>query len=147
MPEESCEFCKIVSKEAPASIVYEDKMVLAFLDIKPFSKGHTLVIPKNHYEMIYDLPIRELASLFAAAKKTAVAVKSAMSADGISIVQNNGKAADQHIFHIHVHVIPRYSGQLLPKPEEVPENRRERLDTIAKLIKKQLVNRLPMPKE
>ena len=146
MSQESCEFCKIVRKQAPVSIVYEDNMFLAFLDFKPFTEGHPLVIPKKHYEAIYDITDRELAGLFMIVKKVAIMVKHAMSADGISVVQNNGRAADQHIFHIHVHVIPRYVGQKLPKPEEVPMTSRERLDAIAKLIKKQLVIRPPLPK-
>ncbi len=147
MSKESCEFCKIVEKKSPASIVYQDKLVLAFLDIRPFSEGHTLVITKNHYEAIYDVPAQELSSLFGAVQKISIAAKDAMSADGISIVQNNGKAADQHIFHIHVHVIPRHTGRRLLKPEEAPEISRKRLNAIAKLIRQQLLIRLHLSKK
>ncbi len=135
MPEDSCEFCKIVRKEAPASIVYEDKNVLAFLDFKPFTEGHTLVVTKKHYETIYEIPVKDLALLFSAVKKTAVAVRFALPADGISILQNNGKAANQHIFHIHVHVIPRHEGVEILKPEDATEIERTKLDAVAKRIR------------
>ncbi len=132
---ETCEFCKIVEKKSPASIVYEDKLVLAFLDIRPFSEGHTLVITKNHYETIYYIPEEKLSSLCAAVQKMTVAVKDALSADGISIVQNNGKAADQHIFHIHVHIIPRYDERETFNYESAQEVKREKLDETAKCIR------------
>lgn len=103
---ESCIFCKIARKEAPANAVYEDEKVTAFLSIQPINIGHTLVVPKKHYENIYEFPEEEVAHLYKIVKKLAHAVKKAVDAEGIRIVQNNGEAAGQVIFHLHVHVIP-----------------------------------------
>jgi histidine triad (HIT) family protein len=105
MPE-SCTFCKIARKEAPANTVFEDEKIIAFLSIQPINVGHTLVVPKKHYKNIYEIPEEEVAYLYKIVKKMAYAVKNAVSAEGIRIVQNNGEAAGQVIFHLHVHVIP-----------------------------------------
>ena len=102
----SCIFCKIARKEAPANTVYEDEKVIAFLSIQPINIGHTLVVPKRHYENIYEIPEEEVTYLYKIVKKMASAVKKAVDAEGIRIVQNNGEAAGQVIFHLHVHVIP-----------------------------------------
>ena len=101
-----CVFCKIARKEAPASIVYEDEQVVAFLSSRPVNVGHTLVIPKKHYGNIYDIPEEEAGYLFKIVKKIAHAVKDATGTEGIRIVQNNGEAAGQVVFHLHVHIIP-----------------------------------------
>ena len=101
-----CIFCQIIRKEAPASIVYEDEQVVAFLSNRPINVGHTLVAPKKHYENIYEIPEEEAAYLFKIAKKIAQAVKDATDIEGIRIVQNNGEAAGQVVFHLHVHIIP-----------------------------------------
>jgi histidine triad (HIT) family protein len=102
----TCIFCQIIRKETPASIIYEDEQVAAFLSNRPVNEGHTLVVPKKHYENIYDIPEKEAANLFTIAKRIAQAVKDATGAEGIRIVQNNGEAAGQVIFHFHVHIIP-----------------------------------------
>jgi len=102
----SCIFCEIAHKEAPANKVYEDEEVIAFLSIQPINIGHTLVVPKKHFVNIYEIPEDELAYLYKIVKKMANAVKNAVDAEGIRIVQNNGEAAGQVIFHFHVHVIP-----------------------------------------
>ncbi len=103
---ENCVFCQIIRKEAPACIVYEDDKVVAFLSNRPVNEGHTLVVPKKHYENIYEIPDEEIAYLFKIVKCVAVGVRDAMAAEGIRVVQNNGWAAGQVIFHFHVHVIP-----------------------------------------
>ena len=103
---DSCIFCRIAQKEAPASTVYEDDSVIAFMSIQPIGVGHTLVIPKKHYETIYEILEDELAYLYKIVKKVAQAVKKAAEADGIKIVQNNGEVAGQVIPHLHVHIIP-----------------------------------------
>lgn len=103
---EECAFCKIIRKEAPASIVYEDETVVAFLSSRPVNVGHTLVVPKKHYENIYEVSGEEAAYLFKIVKKIAQAVKDTTNAEGIRIVQNNGEAAGQVVFHLHVHIIP-----------------------------------------
>jgi histidine triad (HIT) family protein len=105
-----CIFCQIAKKEIPSAIVYEDKSSLAFLDINPLNKGHTLVVPKSHFETIADIPDEELGSLAKTVKKVAMAVKKATGSPGINITQNNGRAAEQAIPHAHFHIIPRFEG-------------------------------------
>ncbi len=107
---ESCVFCKIARKEAPAKIVYEDDQVIAFMSIQPINVGHTLVVPKTHYENVYAISLDEIAYLYKIVKKIAHAVKNAVNAEGIRIVQNNGVAAGQVIFHLHAHIIPMSEG-------------------------------------
>jgi histidine triad (HIT) family protein len=106
---EPCTFCKIVRKEAPASYVYEDEKVTAFLSTRPVNVGHTLVVPRKHYENIFEIPEEEVAHLSKIVKKVAYGVKKAVGAEGIRIVQNNGKAAGQVVFHLHIHIIPMYA--------------------------------------
>lgn len=101
-----CIFCQIIRKEAPASIVYEDEQVVAFLSNHPVNVGHTLVAPKKHYVNIYEIPEEEAAYLFRIVKRVAYAVKNATGVEGIRIVQNNGETAGQVVFHLHMHVIP-----------------------------------------
>ena len=103
---ESCIFCRIVSRKSPSNIVYEDDRYIAFLDIFPFSKGHTLVCPKAHGETIWDMKEGDIADLFQVASKVSRAVVMAVQADGFRFVQNNGEAANQVVAHVHVHVIP-----------------------------------------
>ena len=136
--DESCIFCKIVKKQAPASIIYEDETVIVFLDIRPLNEGHTLVIPKKHYVDIFDIPENQLSQVHKVAQQVSVAVKKATKADGISIIQQNGKAAAQDIFHLHVHVVPRFEGQKLPRFSELKEVERAKLDEMAKRIRQEL---------
>jgi histidine triad (HIT) family protein len=91
-----------------ASIVYEDERAMAFLSNRPVNVGHTLVIPKKHYENIFEIPEDEIAHLFKIVKQVAHAVKRAENTESIRIVQNNGEAAGQVIFHLHAHIIPMY---------------------------------------
>jgi histidine triad (HIT) family protein len=135
MVDYSCAFCRIIRKEVPESRVYEDDQTLAFMDIRPASEGHTLVIPKKHYETVLDMAEEEVAYLHKISKRVAVAVKKGMKADGISIIQQNGRAAGQDIMHVHVHVIPRFEGQKLPRFEEITEANRTRLDEIAENLR------------
>ena len=136
--DECCIFCKIVQKQAPASIIYEDETVIVFLDLHPLNMGHALVIPKAHYIDIFDTPEKKLSQVHKIAKIVSCAVKKATDADGISIIQQNGKAAGQDIFHLHVHVVPRFEGQKLPSFSDLKEVERVKLDAMAKKIKQQL---------
>jgi histidine triad (HIT) family protein len=138
MQKDSCVFCRIVRKEAPASVVYEDERVMAFMDTRPVSEGHTLVITKKHYDDIYDIPEELAAYLHKIVKRTSVVLGKVMKADGISIVQQNGRAAGQEIFHLHVHIIPRYEGHKLLPFGGVPESTREKLDQTAERIRLRL---------
>lgn len=103
---EECIFCRIRSKKAPSHIVYEDSKYIAFLDAYPFSRGHTLVCPKQHGETIWDMDEGDIAELFQVASRVSKAVVAAVGADGFRFVQNNGEAANQVVAHVHVHVIP-----------------------------------------
>lgn len=105
-----CIFCKIIANQIPSHKVYEDDYVLAFLDIKPNHPGHTLVIPKEHFENIYSVPAEIFARMTVVAQKIAVALKQSLECDGVNIAMNNEKDAGQVIFHAHIHVIPRYTG-------------------------------------
>jgi len=136
--EESCVFCKIVRRELPASVIYEDEEVMAFLDIRPLAIGHALVIPKGHYVDIFDIPEKLLTQIQIVTKKISIPIKKATEADGISIIQQNGKAAGQDIFHLHVHVVPRFEAQKMPRFGELKEAKRAKLDEIADKIKEKL---------
>jgi histidine triad (HIT) family protein len=106
VPQEECVFCKIVAGKLPSHKVYEDERHVAFLDINPFSAGHTLVCPKRHGETLWDMDEGEIAEVFMVASKVSKGVVAATKADGFRIMQNNGEAANQAVAHIHVHVIP-----------------------------------------
>lgn len=106
-----CIFCAIADGEIPSFKVYEDELVVAYLDINPFSKGHTLVIPKAHFTGIADTPDEILAAVIARVKKVAVQLKSALKCDGFNILQNNGAAAGQTVMHVHFHIVPRYGAE------------------------------------
>ncbi|MCS7116622.1 MAG: HIT family protein [Nitrososphaerales archaeon] len=103
-----CIFCDIIKGKGDAAIVYSDESFIAFMDHRPITKGHTLVLPKKHYYTILDMPLSEVGELFTVVVKIARAVKDAMRADGFNLGQNNGRAASQVIPHVHVHIIPRY---------------------------------------
>jgi len=103
-----CIFCKIANKEIPATVLYDDDDVLVFMDIGPIIKGHALVISKQHYDPVTETPDEILAKLHLIAKRIAQAQVNGLGADGVNIIQNNGKASGQEVPHIHVHVIPRF---------------------------------------
>ncbi len=105
---DECLFCKIISGEIPSRKVYEDADCIAFLDINPANPGHTLVMPKNHSENIYDIPESDLKKIITVVKKVAVDIKEKLNAQGINVMQNNGRIAGQIVSHIHFHVIPRF---------------------------------------
>ncbi len=107
MRSEDCVFCKIIRREIPSKIVYENNLNLAFLDISPISKGHTIVIPKYHYSTLEDIPDNELTELYKVVKKIATVIHEKLQIDGYNILQNNFTAAGQVIKHFHVHIIPR----------------------------------------
>ncbi len=104
----SCIFCKIANGELPSEKVYEDEKVLAFMDISPVSKGHTLIIPKHHAENVYELNEETAAHLFSIVPKVANALNDTFHPQGLNLLQNNGSFAGQSVFHFHLHLIPRY---------------------------------------
>lgn len=105
----NCIFCKIVAEELPCYKIYEDDDFLAFLDIQPISKGHTLIIPKKHYENFATTPSDLLAKMIKVVHLVGLAVQKATNADGFNIGLNNGSAAGQIIMHTHFHIIPRFN--------------------------------------
>ncbi len=104
-----CVFCKIRDGQIPSFKLYEDSRTLAFMDINPLNPGHCLVITKNHAATIFDVEVLDLQAAIAATKKLAMALKGAVQADGINILQANGAAAFQSVLHFHFHVIPRFN--------------------------------------
>ena len=106
---DSCLFCKIVTKQLPNYTVYEDANVLAFLDIHPCSKGHTVVVLKNHYSVVSDMNEADWAALNSGLKNTVHKIKTILNPDGMNIGINDGAAAGQAVPHVHWHIIPRYA--------------------------------------
>jgi histidine triad (HIT) family protein len=103
-------FTSIVAGKIPAVKIYEDADTFAFMDIGPASRGHTLVICKEEHADLFTIPPAKLAAVHASVQKVALAIRSALAPDGMNIVQNNGRAAGQTVFHYHVHIIPRWEG-------------------------------------
>lgn len=108
MAHEDCIFCKIINGELPSAKVYEDDKVYAFLDISQVTKGHTLVIPKTHTKNIYETPSDVASEVFARVPKIANAIKKVYKPIGMNLLNNNEAPADQTVFHLHIHLIPRY---------------------------------------
>ncbi len=111
MPDEKilpCLFCRIIRKEIPAEILYEDDHAMAFLDIMPRVAGHTVVIPKTHAPTIVELPDEEIGLLFLAVKRLEEKITAALHPDGITLGANQGRASGQEIDHLHIHLMPRW---------------------------------------
>ena len=105
---EECIFCKIIKGEIPSIKLYEDEKTIAFLDIYPVAKGHTLIIPKSHSATLYDISIEDAEAVGATVSRVAKTVKKVLKCDGVNVYQGNEKAAMQENFHVHFHVITRY---------------------------------------
>lgn len=108
MTDSNCIFCKIANGEIPSKTLYEDESFRVILDISPASKGHAIILAKNHAENIYDLSEEDAGKIYLVAKKVATAMQAVLQCDGMNILQNNGEAAGQTVFHLHMHLIPRY---------------------------------------
>lgn len=104
----TCIFCKIANGEIPSATLYEDEEFRAILDVAPASRGHVLLLPKQHFANLYDIPDDTIQKSMLLAKKIAAAIKAELKCDGLNIVQNNEPAAGQTVFHFHIHLIPRY---------------------------------------
>lgn len=129
---EECVFCKIVNKEIPCHCIYEDDLIMAFLDINPVTEGHTLVIPKQHFENIFDIDKNVLERVISVAQKISLKMKEELDIDGINLFQSNGSVAGQVVFHFHLHIIPRRKDDgvvihesRLPSQEMNPEKIKE----------------------
>ncbi len=110
MKDENCIFCKIAAGEIPSATLYEDDDFRVILDISPASKGHALIIPKEHFRNLYDLDDELASKVLVLARKMTVRLKEILGCDGYNIVQNNEEVAGQTVFHFHMHMIPRYQG-------------------------------------
>ncbi len=110
---DNCIFCKIVSGDIPSSAIYEDEDFKAIMDISPASRGHVIILSKKHFDNLFELEDDVARKVLIVARRIAVAMKEELSCDGINLLQNNGEAAGQSVFHIHFHLIPRYKDDKL----------------------------------
>jgi histidine triad (HIT) family protein len=129
-----CIFCKIVSGSIPSKKIYEDSDHLAFLDIFPASRGHSLVIPKAHHEDIHSISVEEYGALASVAKNVADLLHSKLGSEGTTIMQMNREAGWQTVFHAHIHVIPRWAGDSLHKPWDIAPADESDLELVQKLL-------------
>jgi len=113
MSQESCIFCRLVRKEIPAHFVWEDGHTVAFLDINPLNKGHVLVVPKDHYENIFDIETETWKDLAVVSQKISRKMKEFLGAEGVNLFNASGQAAEQSIGHFHLHIVPRWRGDEL----------------------------------
>jgi len=138
-PAKGCIFCRIVAGQATASRILEGPDCLVFMDLFPASKGHTLIIPKPHSESLFETPVEALSRVMAISKPLAEALRAVFEPDGLSVIQLNGAAAGQTVFHYHMHLIPRWFGQ----PLHIHGRRkaeRARLDTQAATVRAALLD-------
>lgn len=138
MSENNCVFCKIISGEFSSTTVYEDDNFKAIFDISPASKGHTLVLTKNHMENIFEMDETVAANALFIIKKIATAIKEVLSCNGINIVQNNGEAAGQSVNHLHFHIIPRYTNDNVMTPWKNGSYKDGEAAYLANLLKEKL---------
>ncbi len=134
MEKADCIFCKIAAGEIPSKTLYEDGRFRVILDLKPATRGHALILPKEHAANVYELPEEAAAESMKLAKKMAMLLRDKLHCDGLNLVQNNGEAAGQTVSHFHLHMIPRYKedGQ---KINWIPSNpTQEELETVRKEI-------------
>ena len=108
MKKQDCIFCRIIRGEIPSAVIYENSKFKVIMDIAPANKGHVLILPKEHYDNIYDIDTATAGELFELAAMTARALKLVLGCDGMNILQNNGTVAGQTVFHFHMHIIPRF---------------------------------------
>ncbi|MCM1135175.1 MAG: HIT family protein [Clostridium sp.] len=134
MKQDNCIFCKIIAGDIPSQTLFEDEQFKVILDVAPASKGHALILPKSHYANLYELPDDIAADAILLAKKMMNTMKDKLKCDGFNLLQNNGEAAGQTVFHFHMHMIPRYKdgGGIL---QYVPGNPdKKELEEIRKVI-------------
>lgn len=115
MKQDNCIFCKIIAGEIPSHTLYEDEQFKVILDVGPATKGHALILPKDHYANLYELPEETAADAMKLAKKMMITMTDKLNCDGFNVIQNNGEVAGQTVFHFHMHLIPRYKndGEIL----------------------------------
>jgi histidine triad (HIT) family protein len=135
MGHEDCIFCKVLAGEIPSERVYEDDHTVAVMDINPWTRGHAVVIPRKHAENLFEIEDSELEHVAVAAKRLATKMRDTLGCDGVNLLQSNGRAAWQTIFHLHMHVIPRYDGDPLELPTRPQPAKPEELAEVAEEIR------------
>lgn len=138
MVENNCLFCKIASGEIPSHTIYEDDSFRVILDIAPASKGHAIILPKNHAANIYELSELDASKIFVVAAKVAKVMKQELNCEGLNILQNNGEIAGQTVFHLHLHLIPRYNEDKVTITWKHGEPTKEELAVLAQTISQKL---------
>lgn len=130
MKDDNCIFCKIANGEIPSKTLYEDEKFRVILDLGPATKGHALILPKEHYANLYELPEEEAGEVMKLAKKMVIKITDKLGCEGFNLVQNNGDLAGQTVFHFHLHMIPRYQADRQTigwKPQEVSQEELEEI--------------------
>jgi histidine triad (HIT) family protein len=132
-----CVFCKIIQREAKAVIIYEDETIIVFLDHMPVNDGHTLIVPKKHYETLMECPAEVYGVIFRHANRIGKQLIKYVNADGLTILQNNGRASNQLVPHLHVHIIPRHlKDGMRPKQRSRQEFTPKNLEEIGKGLRR-----------
>jgi histidine triad (HIT) family protein len=131
MSDPDCLFCKVLAHEIPAEFLWEEDETAAFMDINPWTRGHALVIPRNHSKDLYEVSDEDIAATTAGAKRLAKLMKERLGCDGINLLNCCEAAAWQTVFHFHIHVIPRYEGDPLQLPVRPQPAEREELAAVA----------------
>lgn len=135
MKKDDCIFCKLANGDIPTNVVYEDDTFTVIMDASPATKGHSLIIPKEHYANIYEIPEDVAGNVFKVAKKLAKEMTDKLNCDGFNIVQNNGEVAGQTVFHFHTHLIPRYKDDGQEIGWEPQEKTADELAEVLKILK------------
>ena len=138
MKKDDCIFCKIANGEIPSACIYENKEFRVILDVGPATRGHVLILTKEHYDNIFEIDAETAGRLFSLASVVARAMKKTLNCDGMNILQNNGTIAGQTVFHFHLHLIPRYEGDQVkvtwPQGEISDDEKTELINMIKKEI-------------
>jgi histidine triad (HIT) family protein len=135
MAGDDCLFCRILSGELPSERVDEDEHTVAFMDINPWTRGHALVIPRNHSRNLYEIPDEDIARTAEAAKRLAQRMKERLGCDGVNLLNSCEPAAWQTVFHFHIHVIPRYDGDPLRLPGSPMKPEQDELRAVAEELR------------
>lgn len=135
MKKDDCIFCKIANGEIPSSTLYEDDDFRVFLDLAPASKGHALIVPKEHFDNLYELSDEKASKALVLAKKMISKMTAALNCDGFNVLQNNNECAGQTVYHFHMHLIPRYEGDDVGIKWTPGENTQEERDEIVNKVR------------
>lgn len=135
MKNDNCIFCKLANGEIPSSTLYEDSDFRVILDLAPSSKGHALILPKDHFSDLHELNEETASKVLPLAQKLMNKMKKALNCDGFNILQNNGECAGQSVFHFHMHVIPRYKDDQVKLGFAPHDTTKEELAEVVRLVK------------